>query len=475
MIIYFSYALVLGIILSLIVFTGCVIGNRRFILGGMIFSAIIASPITSFTRGAPGAIFASDIVSFVLLVCWFLPNTQALLFKFTPKWYRCFFWLMILALVSVIFVAPFNIASITELGLSQRVHSHISGLPIFVLMAGFRVIRIILHLVFFTYACHMLVDEKLLKFVYKIVVLSIVIVSVFQIIHFLGIKDVSFYLPYQESWSKYQSMHILGNSKMALGRLYLMGIFVCLILLYRSWSTLIYLIALCTITIALLFSESRAGLLGLLVGFAIFGLRSSFGGKAITCLLFGVIPIAFMVLFYINPRKIEPFTNILKDPFSNYRWIIWRSSISYQISNPHLFVTGLGFSNYSYAIGAKVHAEHAHNDFLTSLTEMGLLGMAMFLAFIYFLWREFNDRIKYIVGKFRWETLCMTAALGGLLITSLFENSFYYSSHLVCMQRLFAVLFGSSSAWWVQQEYSKNEKYVDSESDLDKKYFVAMS
>jgi len=460
MVIYFPYALCWGIALSLLTLVGCMVGNKYYILTGMVFSALIASPITSFTVGAAGAVYASDLVAVVLLLCWFLPSTRALMSPVKPSWYRYYFWLMIVALFSVIFIAPLTTRALMERGLIERVRSPIPGIPLPFLIMGFRILRIILYLIFFAYPCRMLSDEKSLRFVYKIVLLTIVILGICQIIHSAKIMDMSFSLPGVGEWAIETRWYILGQQKMAVGRIYLVGIFVCLIFLYRSWATPMYLAALCTIAMALLFSGSRAGLVGLLAAFFIFGLRSKFLGKLLVVLLIAALPIGFMVLSRIVPERTAAFMQIITEPSSNYRWIIWKATIANIASHIYILITGVGFANFRYAMGAGMAVDHAHSDILTCISEMGIVGATIFLLFLYHLWRDISSKIKYTVDKFRWEALCMNGIFVGFVITSLFENSLYYSAHTLCMQRILLVLFGSYSAFWLQQQYSLSSEYL---------------
>lgn len=470
MFIYFWYALILGLLMSLIVLVGSVIGNRRLILAGMIFSALIASPIISFTRGAAGAVYASDLVGLTLLVCLFFSHTRALMFPVAPKWYRSFFWLMILAMVSVLFVAPLATVRLAEAGLREYVRSPIPGVPLVVLMAIFRLFRIIFYLIFFVYACRLLSDEKSLHFVYKAMFFSIIILAICQIITFFGIKDMGLYLPGLE----YQEAHILGHPKAVLGRLYLVGILVSLILLYRSLLSPVYLLGLGTIVMGLLFSGSRAGFVAVLMGFAILALRGKLILRVSAVLLLAAIPFVFIILSDISPERVESFAEPLQRPMENPRWIIWGRSLGYLVSAPYVFITGVGFSNFRYALIEKTDIQHAHSDIITCLTEMGLIGTFIFLWFVIRLGRGILGRIKWTVGRLRWQATCMSALFVGFLVTGLFEYSFYYSPGAACMQRILAVLFGTYTAFLIQQDYYASSKAMEIDSELrDESYLVA--
>jgi len=466
--ILFPYALILGIFMSLLVFVGCVLGKRSFVLTGMIFSAIVASPITTFTRGEAGAIYASDMVAFTLLLCWLLPMTKSFICEFAPKWYKWFFRLTIAALFSVLFIAPLFPGSLQQEGLLGNVRSPIPGVPLVFLMAGFRFIRITLYFVYFLYATHMLMDEKTHRLVYKLILLAVLILAVCQIFDFLGIANLGLHLRGIE----WQMAHILGQVKAAAGRLYLMGIFVTLILFYRPMFAPFYFAALGTMTIALLFNGSRAGFVGIVVGLIIVGMRIRFSGKILAAVLLALIPLAFSVLMKVSPERIQSFSLLLEGPTTNPRWVIWKWIIPYILVHPHVWFTGVGFSNFRYALVAQEVAEHAHNDFLTCITEMGFGGLILFCGFVFSFGRGIRDRIKHTTGEPMWEAVCFYGIFVGYLMTSFFESTFYFSAGLMPMQRIVAVLFGTTMAWWVQQDYMA-ETEDESDAELEEEFAVA--
>jgi O-antigen ligase len=463
MTIYFWYALVVGIICSLIVIIACLIGNRYLLVTGMVTSAIVASPVTTFTYGTAGAIYPSDMVSFFLLIGLILPAARSMLTPIVPQWYKAFKWYMIFALVSVIIVASFATSDIAESGLASKVRS-VPFMPLWMLMMGFRVMRIIFFMLFFSIGCRLIMDEKFLKFVFKLILITISGLAICQILDFLGIKKLALYVP----WEVYQQAHILGHPKASAGRLYVMGIFLAMSLMYRSWKIGIYFILLTIITTALLFSGSRAALIGITVGFMFFVYKGKMAWKVFSLIILALVPIIFIVLENINPERVESFSGAATNPSQNLRWPIWEWTIKNLIENPYILVTGVGFSNFRYALIKKAYAgtyeiEHAHNDYLTCLTEMGLFGLMIFIWYLSRLGKEIYGRIKYTSGHYHWQAVCVSCILTGLLASSLFEFSLYYSAGSVSMQRIFAILVGSFTAFWAQQDanYLNNSSVGD--------------
>jgi O-antigen ligase len=453
----YQYAFIVGVVMSMIAFIGCTLGKRSFVLMGMIFSAIVGSPVVTFTRGAAGAIYASDMVSFVLLICWWLPGTRSFVCELRPQWYKPFFRLMMLALVSVILVAPVFSAGITGTGLAGNVTVTVRGIPLPILMAGFRFIRIVLYMMYFVYAAHMIMDEKTLRFVNKIIAVAVVILAVCQILNFLGVAELG--LASREV--EWQGGYILGYSKAAAGRLYLVGVFVTLILLYGRWSAPIYLVAIAAIGTGLLFGGSRASFVGLLVGLFVLAMQAKVMGKLLVVFLLMLVPVGFHILARVDPEgiRIGSFLKMITNPSLNPRWIIWSWTISYITTHPLVWLLGVGFSNFKYALIAfaatesGLAAEHAHNDLLTCFTEMGFLGLAFFISYLYYLGRSTFSRIKRTAGESRWQAICLGVIFVAYIISSLFENTMYFAVSSLSMQRIVAVLFGTATAWWTQQDY----------------------
>jgi O-antigen ligase len=109
----------------------------------------------------------------------------------------------------------------------------------------------------------------------------------------------------------------------------------------------------------------------------------------------------------------------------NTRFGIWRRSLPMVGERPWL---GVGEGNYSEAspgfglldIGG-VHYDHAHNILLTIAIETGLLGLALFLLFLWAAARAALRALRAQRSPVFPLALGMTAALCGLLVTSIGE------------------------------------------------------
>jgi O-antigen ligase len=286
----------------------------------------------------------------------------------------------------------------------------------------------------------------------KLVILGIAVLALAEILTVAGVVDLGLYLPGIE----YQAAHILGHPKAVVGRLCVLGGFLCAMYLYSLKAPFWYVV-IGLMVAGLLFSGSRAGILGLGVGLGVLGLRGRFGAKVGALAVLGVVVAGVVVLWHVAPERFE---RILADPYASLlggrmsRWRIWVWTLSYLLTHAHVILTGVGFMNFQYALyGRGVPAQHGHNDYLTAFTELGLVGGVLFILFIYRLAKAAHRRLKATYRRRKWEALCFTAALGALVVTSLFEYCFDFAAGSLPMNRIFAMVFGVNTACWLQEAH----------------------
>lgn len=85
------------------------------------------------------------------------------------------------------------------------------------------------------------------------------------------------------------------------------------------------------------------------------------------------------------------------------RWVIYQKSIENLLSNPQYLLIGAGFQNASTGIGKVALA--AHNAYINVVAEHGLVGLFIYLAFLYYLFqfgaavkRNANNRASYTMA-----------------------------------------------------------------------------
>lgn len=82
------------------------------------------------------------------------------------------------------------------------------------------------------------------------------------------------------------------------------------------------------------------------------------------------------------------------------RWYIYQRSIGFMLDNPKYLLLGAGFQNASQGIGGTALA--AHNAYINVVAEHGLVGLFIYLAFLYYLFqlgltvkRNSNNKVSY--------------------------------------------------------------------------------
>ncbi len=199
------------------------------------------------------------------------------------------------------------------------------------------------------------------------------------------------------------------------------------------------------VLLALIFSFSRSGLQGLIIGLLLWlifrsRVEEKLSRRRFLALFFSfliAVPLFLFTLQHLSPRwarKIERLTN-----FSGYnvqtRLRLWNRAINYSLQSP---LNGIGISRFNdqnfslhfflpplpflYSQGGKriINEAHAHNSYLHLLAESGIIGSALFLTFwlalILQLWQNYQQNGAEII-------LALLTALGGLFSSAFFENT----------------------------------------------------
>jgi O-antigen ligase len=183
--------------------------------------------------------------------------------------------------------------------------------------------------------------------------------------------------------------------------------------------------------VSLVLTYSRAGYLAFFVGALVFVLclkmEVLFSGVL-------VLPLALMVLPKSMLSRIATIGN-MKDTSVTYRVDIWEAAT--RMINEH-FYTGIGYSAktfellYPYYRGWAPVASHAHNSFLETFVEMGVIGFIIFLFLNYTIVKEFISGI--INAKTEYTKIMLAGCLAsftGILCHSMFEHTWFYWRNLV--------------------------------------------
>jgi O-antigen ligase len=209
--------------------------------------------------------------------------------------------------------------------------------------------------------------------------------------------------------------------------------------MYKSLNPL-YLFSLSIIVLGIIFAGSRGSLLVVLSGIGVFLVYGRMAGSALGALAVIVVVLAIGVAYSLNEDSVLRFAGTFdEDKVSNLssRLDIWQSTLLYWALNPWVLVTGVGAMNFAYAVSLPgIQAEHAHSDYLTVTTELGLLGLVFLLGFVVAFLKTMRIRVRSTDGRTRWEHLCFFAAFLGLTAASLFETTFYIHTGSIPMLRV---------------------------------------
>ncbi len=130
---------------------------------------------------------------------------------------------------------------------------------------------------------------------------------------------------------------------------------------------------------ALMLTQSRGGLLGLLAGAAAW-LCARLGWKRTLPLVVVGAPIAILA---IGGRQAQ-----LSGDTAHERLMLWASGLAELFASPYHVLTGIGTGEYEASIG-----QVAHNSFVQAYVETGLLGGTLFTgAFVLAVWMLFHWR-----------------------------------------------------------------------------------
>lgn len=183
------------------------------------------------------------------------------------------------------------------------------------------------------------------------------------------------------------------------------------------WSGI--LASLGSLFLAVMLTQSRAGMIVLLVSTA-FILTVRYGWKlAGSCLLFLVLA----GLFLPTPLRERVLAEHQQNPVSYARWQMWQGAIAQMVDHP--FGIGLGLYQYTYPLYAfpvegeiarygKV-AQTPHNDYLQMGIEMGVGAMAVFAAGVFMLGRELRRALQARLSR-RQRSLILGTGGGGMAL-----------------------------------------------------------
>lgn len=456
----FPHAIIIGLVAFLIAFMGIVLRNRSWILASMLLSLTTASPMFTFTRGAAGAIVPSDMVALVLLLGLFFGGFNEMSSFVVPKWRRPFVILSVVYILSVLLVSSWNMPGLAEIA-AARVTRAIPFLPLNVQITIFRLFRVVLLMAFFLTISKLIIDDRALHQIFLLAWIVTICLATAQVLTRFGIVNLQLSTTLFWEWGR--GTWVLGYTKSAGNRLLFVGFFVTLILAYKSVVFKgLYIASAVLVAVSLLLSGSRAGILGLVVGMMVLSFRCKMKFLPFVLISMIVLGLAgFLIVRQYMPEALETYRIFLPGAYEErtvYRAEIAIWTFRYLIENPVVIFRGSGFMNFFYAVQAEggVH-EHAHNDFLTSVTEVGIAGLVIFLWWLASLGIALWRAGRKAIGRERWISACINAGFWGLLSVMFFETTFFPAGGSLSLNRFEIILFGSLTAYYIQRHAAEQE------------------
>ncbi len=262
------------------------------------------------------------------------------------------------------------------------------GIPVRVLIAGYRFCVIATLALAFALPLRYAVDRTLLRSCLKICWVLTVLLAVAGISDYLNLADFAF--SYRRE-AGYRHVAVLGFHRGAVGMMLVMGIFLSFAMTQMAEQGRQNVLAYVTapiLFIALLFTWSRGATLAMAAGSM--SLVLTLGGarmiKGIVVTVVGAITVYAILSRF--PDVQERFSFFLTGSLrydSAGRLDAWSDLISWLFKNPGVLLSGAGFQNFQYYVfleSGAVELEAAHNNYLHVLAETGIGGFTVFLCWL---------------------------------------------------------------------------------------------
>ncbi len=180
---------------------------------------------------------------------------------------------------------------------------------------------------------------------------------------------------------------------------------------------------------ALIFTYSRGAWLGFALAIVVFLiLYDEIWAKI------GVVGLAFspFLIQFVPSSILNRVTSIgnIADTSTSYRVSIWRGTLRML---EHFWPSGIGSGSAAflsvypaYALSGASYAQHAHNLYLQIASELGIVGICVFLCLVlYFFKMTLNTYKNIYMWEIRSLAIAIAAGIGGYLIQSLTDYTWY--------------------------------------------------
>ena len=322
------------------------------------------------------------------------------------------------------------------------------GIPVRVLIAGYRAALVGSLLLAFALPMRYRVNRAVFLQCLKICWVLTLVLAVLGIVDYIGVADLSFSYRRQVG---YTHVGILGFHRASYGMMLLIGMFLSFALAELAGRSLVKALVYASVPLvitAMMFSWSRSSLLAAVTASVLLVL--TFGrARAFKGVLLGLIAAATMgVAMLRSPELLDRFSFLWTGGLheSAGRIAGWSNLVTWLGRRPDVVLTGVGFQNFLYFVNLSegvVALEAAHNAFLHTLTELGIVVLGVFLLWLVaiFAWliawrRTAVDRAdRALPGIFM-------ALMGGLVVGCLTSETLAPAPAMVALQLHFFTILG---------------------------------
>lgn len=300
-------------------------------------------------------------------------------------------------------------------------------------------------------AVNLIRDEKTIKTVLFLAYLVAFISSTYGVMQYFGIEPI-----WEKTVNPYgikRCVSTFGNPVFISSFLVLMIplSFASFIFTKSAYEKFLYVLLMIDMILALLCTMARSSWLGVSVSFVI--VASMFREKIVTAKkwFLGIMLVLILAMFvpsdwhgetkpfgfYVINRVSSIFSIEKSDDAAYQRFLIWASAWDIAKQNP-VFGSGWGlfemlypFYQQRYLIHPKLtqrtHANNAHNIVLENLSQMGIVGLGIFLWFIFCIIKFGMHQVKNQSGDFQ-KTLAVGIFAGiiGMLVDNIINVTFYF-------------------------------------------------
>lgn len=269
--------------------------------------------------------------------------------------------------------------------------------------------------------------KKRLKIVLWLIVSSMAVTAIMGILQYYGVDITGEGLVDE----RIAGVGIFGTNQLAYALDFCLPLAFGLLVLSRHFIAKISLsIILLAYAYCIYLTQSRGGQLCFLAVLLIITLKFSRNKRLkVFGVIFGVL--LFMVLIKLSPRFSTTF-EYQTDKSAMGRLDVWGEALSSLKDNP---VLGIGYEQFKQRF-----AIASHNSYIQTVTELGLLGLFIWLALFYHSLKNLNFINRHIVTKDKKEIMVVSRSLQVSLYAYLVGSYFSSSAYYVPLYMLFALV-----------------------------------